>query len=74
MISTSPLISKSSNPCINPLVTVPSAPITVGITVTFMFHSFSLLSFISIIIIYLKLQLSQQIIIQLNNYLKQYKI
>ena len=34
------LISKSSNPCTNPLATVPSAPITIGITVTFMFHSF----------------------------------
>ena len=29
------LISKSSSPCTNPLVTVPSAPITTGITVTF---------------------------------------
>ena len=39
----SPLIflnSKSSNPCINPLVIVPRPPITIGITVTFMFHRF----------------------------------
>ena len=35
-----PLISKPSSPCTNPLVTVPSATITTGITVTFMFHSF----------------------------------
>ena len=33
------LISKSSSPCTNPLVTVPSAPITIGISVTFMFFS-----------------------------------
>ena len=32
-------ISKSHSPCINPLVTVPRTPITIGI-VTFMFHSF----------------------------------
>ena len=40
MVSTRPLISKSSNPCTNPLVTVPSATIKIGITVTFMFHRF----------------------------------
>ena len=34
------LISKFSSPCTNPFVIVPSAPITIGITVTFMFHSF----------------------------------
>ena len=39
MDSTHPLVSKSSNPCTNPLVTVPSAPITISITVTFMFGS-----------------------------------
>ena len=33
------LISKSSSPFNNPLVTVPKAPITIGIIVTFMFHS-----------------------------------
>ena len=38
--STRPFISKSSSPFVNPLVTVPWAPITIGITVTFMFHSF----------------------------------
>ena len=40
MISTRPVISKSSSPCNNLLATVPSAPITFCITVTFMFHSF----------------------------------
>ena len=37
MVSTRPLIFKF---IINPLVTLPSAPITIGITVTFMFYSF----------------------------------
>ena len=40
MVSSHPLIFKSSSSCINPLVTVPRALITIGITVTFMFHSF----------------------------------
>ena len=40
MVSTRPLTSKSSSPFINPLVTVPNAPITIGIIVTCMFHSF----------------------------------
>ena len=39
MVSNQP-ISNSSSPCTNPLVTVPSALITIGITITFMFHSF----------------------------------
>ena len=39
-VSTSHPISKSSSPLNNPLVTVPKAPITIGIMVTFMFHSF----------------------------------
>ena len=41
------LISDSSSPCTNLLVTVPRAPITIGITVTFIFYSFfsSLASF-----------------------------
>ena len=38
MVSTRPIISKSSSS--NPLATVPSVPITIGITFTFMFHSF----------------------------------
>ena len=40
MVLARPLISKSSSPFINPLVTVPKALITFGIIVTFMFHSF----------------------------------
>ena len=43
MVSTRPLTSKSSSPGTNPLVTVTAEPITIGITVTFMFHSFSVL-------------------------------
>ena len=39
MVSTCPVISKSSSLCTNPLVTVLSTPVTIGITVTFMFHS-----------------------------------
>ena len=39
-ISTSPLIFKFSSLFINPFVTVPRAPITIGINVTFMLHSF----------------------------------
>ena len=39
-VSTHPIISKSSCPCTNPLVTVPRAPITIVIIVTFVFHSF----------------------------------
>ena len=34
------VISKSSSPCTNPLVTVPSTLITIGVIVIFMFHSF----------------------------------
>ena len=41
-VCTRPVISKSSNPSTNNLVTVPRAPITIGIIVTFMFHSFFL--------------------------------
>ena len=40
MVSNHPLISRSSSPCTNHLVTVPSAPITIGITTTFMIHNF----------------------------------
>ena len=40
MVSTRPPTSKSSSPFNNPLVTVPNAPITIGIIVTCMFHSF----------------------------------
>ena len=40
MVSTCPLLSKSSCPCINPLVTVQRAAIIISITITFMFISF----------------------------------
>ena len=40
MVSTRPPMSKSSSPFSNPLVTVPNAPITIGIIVTCMLHSF----------------------------------
>ena len=40
MISTRPPTSTSSKPYINPLATVPKAPITIGKIVTFMFHIF----------------------------------
>ena len=40
MVSNRSLISKSSSPFTNPLVTVPRAPITIGIIVTSIFHSF----------------------------------
>ena len=33
MVSTRPLISKASSPFNNPLVTVPKAPITIGIII-----------------------------------------
>ena len=40
MVSTRPPISKSFSPFSNPSVTVPNAPITIGIIVTCMFHFF----------------------------------
>ena len=40
MVSTRPLISKSSNFFITPLGIIPSAPITTGFTVIIMFHFF----------------------------------
>ena len=40
IVSTRPLISNSSSPFTNHLVSVPRAPITIGITITFMFYSF----------------------------------
>ena len=39
MVSTPPLICKSSSLLINPSLTVTKAPITIGIIVSFMFHS-----------------------------------
>ena len=40
VVSTQAPTFKSSGPFNNPLVTVPNAPITISIIVTFMFHSF----------------------------------
>ena len=40
MVSICPFISKSFSPFNNPLVIVPKAPITIGINVIFVFHSF----------------------------------
>ena len=40
MVSTRLSASKSSRPFNNPLLTVPKASITIGIIVTFIFHSF----------------------------------
>ena len=40
MVSTRLPTPKSSSPFSNPLVTVPNAPVTIGIIVTSMFHSF----------------------------------
>ena len=39
MVSTRPPTSKSYSPFNNPLVTTPKVPITIGIIVTFIFHS-----------------------------------
>ena len=41
IVSTSPLISKSFSPFINPSLTVPRAPLTIGIIVTLIFNIFS---------------------------------
>ena len=40
MVSNRPLTSKSSSPFINTLVTIPKAPITIGVIVTSTFYSF----------------------------------
>ena len=40
MVSAHPPTSKSSSPFSNPLATIPNAPITIGMIVTCMFHSF----------------------------------
>ena len=47
MISTRPLFSKSSSPFNNPLVTVPRAPSTIGITVPQFFNSLTRPKYIS---------------------------
>ena len=40
MASPHPLISMSSSTSTNPLATLPSAPITIGIAITFLLHRF----------------------------------
>ena len=40
VVSTRPLISSTSSPWMNLMVTVPRVPITIGIPVNFMFHIF----------------------------------
>ena len=40
MVSTHPVISKSSRACTNPLVTVPRVHITIGVIVSFLFQGF----------------------------------
>ena len=50
MVSTCPLISKSSSSCINPLVTVPRTPITIGIIITFMLRSFQFPSKVQVLL------------------------
>ena len=42
MVSIRPFISKSSSSCINPSMTVPKAPISLCIIISFMFHIFSI--------------------------------
>ena len=46
-VSIRPLIFKFSSLCTNPLMTVPSTPITIGITVTFIFQSLFLFLILS---------------------------
>ena len=52
MISTRPLIFKSSSPFNNPLVTLPNAPITSGVIVTFMFQFFHFPSKVQVLIFF----------------------
>ena len=60
MVSTRPLMFKSSCPWINPLSTVPRAPITISITVTFMFSFLARSRYISFISLSLTFTQSQQ--------------
>ena len=53
MASTRPLISKSSSPCTNLLLTIPTAPITIGITTTFLFYIFFQFSSKVLVLIFL---------------------
>ena len=40
MVSTRPVISKSSSRCIDPLTSIPRASVTIGINVTYIFRIF----------------------------------
>ena len=51
MVSTSPLISKSSSSLINLLVTVPRAPITIGIRVHVFFYSLAKSRYVSLFLL-----------------------
>ena len=51
MVSTCPLISKSSSPFNNPLATVPKAPITIGIIVTMFHRVFHFLGMVQVLIL-----------------------
>ena len=79
MVSTRPPTSKSSRPFNNPLVTVPNAPITIGIIVTFMFHRFFqfsskikiLISLFSLFFLFLLSLLLLLLLLHLESYLHQ---
>ena len=51
IVTTRPVISKSSTPCTNPLVTVPSAPITNGTIVSFISQFFQFPTKVEVLII-----------------------
>ena len=53
-VSTHLVISKSSSPCINPLVTVRTARITICITIAFMFHCFLIPTKVDVFVDYYK--------------------
>ena len=60
IVSICPLISKSSSSCTKPLVTIPSVPITIGITIIFMFHDFCSLLLSFLLLLYFLVVFSHQ--------------
>ena len=58
MVSTRPVISKSSSPCTNPLAIVLRAPIIIGITVIFMFQFVCFFQFPNKVLVLILLLLS----------------